>query len=262
MLCSLKYRNLSPLRYRDKTQTLYSSHTLAINALLRHKPATVLDIGCGPGFVARAVEQRGATVTGVDAFEPLPAMMSGFHRVDLDREPVPLDMFDFDAVLMLDVIEHLAEPEQFLLGLRNRSTPTPQIRPAPVLILTTPNVAFAAIRFNLLCGRFNYAERGILDITHKRLFTKHSLKRCLYESGYDIQSLTGIGPPFETVMGGGVISKLLGWTTTLAARIWPTMFAFQFLLVAKPRPGVGQLLAQAVDHRDPPDTDDSPALGR
>jgi len=63
-------------------------------------------------------------------------------------------------LLLLDVIEHLEDPEGFLLALRHRSQ-VPDIDRAPLIVISTPNVAFAAIRLNLLVGRFNYAERGI-----------------------------------------------------------------------------------------------------
>ena len=244
MLCSLKYRNLSTARYRDKTRTRYSSHTLAIRELARLGARHVLDLGCGPGYVARAVEATGANVVGVDAAPPLAGMMSEFHLANLERDRLPVDAFDFDAVLLLDVIEHLAEPEEFLIGLRNGSVATRAIRNPPAVLISTPNVAFVAVRLNLLLGRFNYAERGILDVTHKRLFTRSTLRRSLEESGYTIERSVPVGVPFETVIGGR-LGRMLESIGSIAARAWPRLFAFQFLVVARPRPGVRQLLAQS-----------------
>jgi glycosyltransferase involved in cell wall biosynthesis len=246
MMCSLKYRNLSIDRYRDKTQTLYSSHAAAIRETLKRQPKRVLDLGCGPGFVARQLENAGVAVTGVDAYDPQPGMMSRWVRADLEKfDELPVDAFDYDVLLMLDVIEHLAAPEDFLVSLRNRSRATEAVRKPPVMVLTTPNVAFFAVRMNLLTGRFNYAERGILDITHKRLFTKRSLKRALTESGYRVESIRPVAAPFEVVMKGSSLGKLLGQLAHLAAVVWPTMFAFQWLVVCRPLPGIRQLLMQS-----------------
>ncbi|HEX8340787.1 MAG TPA: bifunctional glycosyltransferase/class I SAM-dependent methyltransferase [Tepidisphaeraceae bacterium] len=244
LLCSLRYQNLAPARYRDKTDALYTSHRLALNELLRARPATVLDLGCGPGFVARECEKSGMRVTGVDAFEPMPGMMSEFRRVDLENESPPVDAFSYDAVLLLDVIEHLARPEDFLLDLRNRSAATRGVRTPPTVIISTPNIAFAAIRLNLLLGRFTYAERGILDITHKRLFTKSTLLRTLGDCGYRVQKYVGVPAPFEAVMPGAT-GRLLGAIANAMARAWPAMFAFQSLVVCRPLPGVHQLVSQA-----------------
>jgi glycosyltransferase involved in cell wall biosynthesis len=247
MMCSLKYRHLQPLRYRDKTSAMYTSHRLALNEIERLKPATILDLGCGPGFVAEECQKRGAQVTGVDAYDPLPGKMSEFIKVDLDRDVVPADMFDYDAVLLLDVIEHLADPERFLLDLRNISPATHAVRKSPHVILSTPNIAFAGIRFNLLIGRFSYAERGILDITHKRLFTKRSLLRTLRDCGYRVEKFIPVPVPFEVVMPNHT-GRLLGHITNALARIWPAMFAFQSLVVCRPLPGIHQLVSQTERH--------------
>lgn len=246
ILCSLRYRNLTPLRYRDKTQALYTSHRMAINALTQapEKPKRLLDLGCGPGFVAEQCRQLGMEVTGVDTHEPLPGKMDAFHQVDLERDPLPVDVFDYDAVLLLDVLEHLAHPEKFLLDLRNRSRPRDVVRKRPMLIVSTPNVAFIGIRLNLLIGRFSYAERGILDITHKRLFTRWTLLRTLRDCGYAIEKVHGVPPPFETVMPG-VIGRFFGAICNVLTKVWPAMFSFQTLVICRPLPGVQQLIQQS-----------------
>lgn len=289
MLCSLKLRNLSTDRYRDKTQAGYSSHALAVDLLKRRNATKVLDIGCGPGHVAQQCKEAGIYVTGIDCSAPQPEMMSEFHLVNLEQDPLPVSITDYDTLLLLDVIEHLAIPEDFLLSLRNENLedqhlsltgsgsdeqeennlshvssahdreapveleqdpfgdaefydPLPEM---PLLLLSTPNVAFAAVRLNLLCGRFNYAERGILDITHKRLFTRKALKQMLQDCGYEIERIHAVGAPFAAVMPGR-LGKMLGWSAGLLAKLWPSMFAFQFLVECRPQPGVREVLRHAI----------------
>ncbi|HEY1684271.1 MAG TPA: bifunctional glycosyltransferase/class I SAM-dependent methyltransferase [Tepidisphaeraceae bacterium] len=240
MLCSLKYRDLEPINYRSKTGMAYTSHSMALAEVKRLHPHTILDIGCGPGFVARECEKLGAKVTGLDFRAPLPEMMSEFQKLDLESNTLPVDPFDYDCVLMLDVIEHLGEPEHFLLAMRNNSR---AMRDNTRLILTTPNVTFFLVRLNLLLGRFNYAQRGILDITHKRLFTKTSLRTALRDCGYVIEKMRAVPPPGQVV--GGTLGKILGKIFPVLARIWPRMFGFQWLVVCHPRPGIHHLLAAA-----------------
>jgi hypothetical protein len=169
--------------------------------------------------------------------------MLRFFRADLEHDPLPVAPSDYDAVLMLDVIEHFSNPEEFLLRFRNLDDGDPASR--PLVLLSTPNVAFATVRLNLALGRFPYAERGILDITHKRLFNRSALLRMLGDCGFDVLRCHPVAVPFETVVGGrcGIV---LGWLSAVAARLWPTLFAFQFLVEARPRPGVKQVLANAL----------------
>lgn len=254
MFCSLLYRNGSVDRYRDKSDAIDSSHARALRIVERARPGRVLDIGCGTGHVARECRERvGATVIGVDRGECDPANVDRFHRVDLETDPVPVDVFEQDVVLLLDVIEHLAEPERFLLSLRHAARSD---RPAPLFVVSTPNVAFAAVRLNLLLGRFTYAERGILDITHKRLFTRRSLVAALESCGYVVQRVHAVGPPFESVLSGR-LGRCLGVLGSWMARIWSGLFAFQFVVECEPRPGVQQVLGAAsrvreAEHRPVP----------
>jgi SAM-dependent methyltransferase len=207
-------------------------------------PKRVLDVGCGPGFVAKGCEALGCQVTGLDRVPPLPHMMSEFRQVDLDQEPLPVDPFAYDAILLLDVIEHLAEPEAFLVRLRNESRALRPGQPAPAVIVSVPNVGFAAVRLNLALGRFNYAERGILDITHKRLFTRATLLRMLRDCGYRVEKLVPVQVPFEAVMPGA-LGRALGRIACVLAYAWPPLFAFQFMAVCRPLPGVRQVLQSA-----------------
>ncbi len=261
MACSLKFRHLDNGRYRDKTFGDYTSHAIAAGIVEREKAGRVLDIGCGPGHVAQKCERLGCQVTGIDAQPPQPGMMTGFHPANLEMDPLPVNPFEFDLALMLDVIEHLSDPEGFLIALRNEHLDASCRNRTWRLVLSTPNVAFAGIRLNLCFGRFNYAERGILDITHKRLFTKKSLLRLLEDCGYDVLRMHPVGPPFEAVVRGRW-GRCLGLISTLFAKMWPSLFAFQFLVECRPRPGVRTLLKETqfvhgrpLDHFQPADAE-------
>ena len=117
------------------------------------------------------------------------------------------------------------------------------------MVISTPNVAFAAVRLNLLLGRFPYAERGILDVTHKRLFTRSSLLRTLRDCGYEIEKVRPAAVPFQTVVGGQRKGSIFGKLAAGLARVWPRLFAFQFVVTCRPKPSVRQLLAASERRR-------------
>ncbi len=239
MMCSLKFRDLEQ-GFRSYEGNSYSAHVLALELVREAAPRRLLDIGCGDGTVARRCREMGIEVTGVDRRPPLPDAVDHFEKVDL-ASPLPLDAFEHDVVLLLDVLEELQDPERLLLDMRNRSRALRPGSEAPLVVVATPNVAFITNRLALLFGRFNYTDRGILDIEHKRLFNRVSLRRTLRDCGYRIEKTFPVPVPWEAVIGGR-LGHWLEKGSGLLARIWPSAFAFQFLVTCRPLPGVEQVL--------------------
>jgi 2-polyprenyl-6-hydroxyphenyl methylase/3-demethylubiquinone-9 3-methyltransferase len=114
---------------------------------------SLLDVGCGRGAVAAALSPRFRRVHGVDGdSEPLAAAAARgveVSRVDLDREPLPFPDACFDAVVCLEVVEHVRDP----LELAREAARV--LRPGGNLYLSTPNIRFAGyLRRLVLGGRF------------------------------------------------------------------------------------------------------------
>jgi hypothetical protein len=151
----------------------------------------------------------------------------------------------FDYIVALDVIEHLLAPEDFLDDLRALAA-----RTGAHVILTTANIGFILMRISLLLGRFEYGKRGILDITHKRLFTFNTLRRAMSAAGFEIQRSEGVVVPVPFVFGNSVLSKVVLKINHVLVRLRPTLFGFQILIIAKPRPDLATLLAAAKSSAD------------
>ena len=47
----------------------------------------------------------------------------------------------------------------------------------------------------------------------------------------------------------GSLGRVLGWVSSILAHTWPSLFAFQFVAVCRPKPGVMQLLQSSERHR-------------
>lgn len=208
--------------------------------------AKVLDLGCAGGYVSALLEsQRGCQATGVDKF-PLGenVKLSRFIEYDLNAGiPADVKIAEYDYVLLLDVIEHLNVPEVFFDRLRDAMNLCTKTQ----LIISTPNVGFLIIRLMLLLGQFNYGKRGILDMTHTRLFTFSSLRRLLEQRGFRISSSRGIPAPFPVAFGKNPISRVLVATNRLCLSLFPTWFSYQILVTAEPQPSLELLLQRAFD---------------
>jgi len=223
--------------YRSKLGFV-SPHSLAVSAV--QDASKVIDLGAGPGDVAEALVDKGCAVTVVD-MERLKMDLPGVDVVIQNlNDELEFDVTDFDTIMMLDVIEHLSDPEDFLDRLRSQFGHDPK-----TLILSTPNIAFVLQRFSLLFGQFNYGRTGILDRTHTRLFTFRTLKHLLRDAGFEIKIIRGVPAPFPLVAGGGIGSMLLRINLALI-RLSKTLFSFQIFVVATSTPDVQFLVKTAV----------------
>jgi SAM-dependent methyltransferase len=68
----------------------------------------VLDLGCGKGRFARSLIERGADVVGLDLSAGMLSEAAGFTRVRGSARRLPFCRASFDAVLAVEVFEHLA----------------------------------------------------------------------------------------------------------------------------------------------------------
>lgn len=220
-----------------------SSHTAAIDAV--PEGSKVLDIGCGPGLVARELQGKGCTVVGLDLREPDPANMTRFIRWDLNADTIPEEVFEYEYILLLDIIEHLENPERFVDMLR-RGAKTSR----PTVILTTANVTFLVPRLMFLAGQFNYGKRGILDMTHTRLFTFYTMRDLLEQSGYEIVESRGIPAPFPKALGDGSVARALLRVNEALIRASKPVFSYQMYFAARPLPTVDNLLDVSIGHSE------------
>jgi glycosyltransferase involved in cell wall biosynthesis len=222
--------------YRSKL-TFTSPHSLAMKSV--QQGSRVIDLGAGPGVVAEALVNRGCAVTVVDAIRP-DTSLDGVEILVQDlNDPLEFDTAAYGTIMMLDVIEHLADPEDFLDRLRSQFDHEPK-----TLILSTPNIAFGVQRLSLLLGQFNYGKTGILDRNHRRLFTFRTLRHLLRDAGFTIRVMRGVPVPFPLVAGDRVGGVLLRLNEKLI-RVSKTLFSFQIFVVAESTPSLRYLVADA-----------------
>lgn len=102
----------------------------------------ILDIGCGGGLLSEPMARLGATVVGVDAAErniPVARLHAEQSGLDIDYRHtsaealVEADEPPFDAVLNMEVVEHVADPLAYLTACRKL------LRPGGLMICSTLN---------------------------------------------------------------------------------------------------------------------------
>ncbi len=191
----------------------------------------LLELGPGTGQVARLAGRDDLRWFGLegclDGLGPLARHFAGGAIVDLEtlsRMPK-----GFGAALAADVLEHLVDPDRTLAQLA-------AVLPAGgPLFVSVPNVANLTVRLALLFGRFDYAERGILDRTHRVFLTRKTLERRLVAAGFRVErravSTLPLRLAFPAVPGWLIApaEALLAGLT----RLMPTLFGYQLLALAR-----------------------------
>ena len=217
-----------------------SSHSYAISEIMNG--SKVLDIACDNCYVGNyLISKKKCNVTGIDIKVHQGAkQLTNFFKCNLDNEELPVNASNFDFILMLDVIEHLKNPEEFMEKLY-KSINNHDCK----IILSTPNVAHIFIRIMLLLGQFNYGKSGILDKTHTRLFTKKTIEKLIESTNYKIIKEEGIPIPFPLIVDNKFISKCLLATNNFLIRILKKLFSFQYIYVIEVNPSLDYLIKNA-----------------
>jgi len=228
-----------PVKYVSKLNFL-STHKSAYELIDNH--SNVLSIGCGEAYTEKKLtNDKQCSVDAIDEYQNDDLnFLNSYKVLNLEKDKLVINK-EYNYILFLDVIEHLSNPETFLKNLNKEMT----LKKNCKLIISTPNIANIFIRIMLLFGQFNYGKKGILDKTHKRLFTLSSFKRLLVDTNFKIEKIIAIPPPFPLAISNNFLSKSLLTIFTFLNKLRMSLFAFQFMLIVKPKPSLELLLSNA-----------------
>jgi 2-polyprenyl-3-methyl-5-hydroxy-6-metoxy-1,4-benzoquinol methylase len=150
----------------------------------------VLEIGCASGSQSRILNKNmGCTVTAIE-INPEAAehakpyckniILGSIEQIDLNSR---LSGEKFDVILFADVLEHLYDPVEALRKV------TPHLREGGHVVASIPNIAQISVIYDLIYGKFEYTQTGILDDTHIRFFTRRSVVDLFTKAGLSIGCL-------------------------------------------------------------------------
>lgn len=216
-------------KYDEFNHNKYEVHQLTLDLIAGH--SRVLDIGCATGCFASALAKKKCEVWGIDK-NSQSLKKAGKHClktfvIDVDdSSKLPVPKKYFDCVIILDVIEHLTHPENILSLIK------PHLKDGGKVILSTPNIAHASIRWMLLQGDFRYASHGIMDDTHVHFYTRDSFGNLLKKNGFRILQMIPTNGMCKVPLLYKISDRLPPSWQYWLARMVPTLFSYQFIAVA------------------------------
>lgn len=168
---------------------------------------TIADVGCGGGLLCEPMARLGARVTGVDAGEEavsIARLHAGQMGLEIDyrqatAEALAADGAQYDAVLALEIVEHVADVDAFLAAV------AALVRPGGALIMSTLNRTPKS--FGLAIVGAEYLLRWVPRGTHDwRKFVRPSeLAAGLRRQGIEIDEVRGM--VFSPLTGAWSLSE-------------------------------------------------------
>lgn len=163
-----------------------------VQQLVKAEAHTVLDLGCGNGWFTGALDRCGFEVTGIDhseaglhlARQHHPSLR--LHQMDAMGPVDPGLMRRFDAVVAIDVIDHVPLPRRLVVAA------LAMLKPGGVLVITSTFHGYSKNLVLALAGRFDSRWESMLDHGRMKFFSRSTLTALLSE--FELHDLH-----FETV---------------------------------------------------------------
>ena len=149
----------------------------------------ILDIGCGEGKLGAVLYRKKCRLIGVDIDSAAckqaqeTGNYSQVYQFDIESperykegERYFRNLSErFDKIAIIDVLEHVINPTNLICN------SVQYLKEGGKILISIPNVNNADILLNLLRGKFNYQESGVLDNTHTKYFTRRSFIEWIQE---------------------------------------------------------------------------------
>jgi len=185
---------LNPARLGFLRQTLAAHFGRDARSLSPFDGLRIVDIGCGGGLISEPLARLGAVVTGIDAAEANIAVARAHARgadLEVDYRQASAEELSaagerFDAVLALEVVEHVADLDAFL------AAAAALVRPGGAFIASTLNRTPRSLLFAIVGAEYvlGWLPRG----THRwdRFLKPSELAAALRQRGLQARDIRGL----------------------------------------------------------------------
>ncbi|MFT7476310.1 MAG: SAM-dependent methyltransferase [Verrucomicrobiales bacterium] len=178
----------------------------------------LLDVGCGTGEYTNRMAPDFETVDAIDIEPERLELFATRHPLNVTVKSMSANDLDypnetFDVVTMVEVLEHLSEPRVALSEIQR------VLKVGGKLLLTTPNRAWPLEQHGVLLGKRRYPgpiAPGLVWIKplHRRFsdanaFTKTDLDRLAGQSGLELDEVTYMMPPLDSLTAGSRVHQIL-----------------------------------------------------
>lgn len=175
---------------------------------LRSDPTikSVLDAGCGDGNFAASLADAGYQMRGLDMSESGIGIASARGIGSFARASIYDDLTrpfagvaSFDAIVCVEVIEHLYSPRIFV------RLAFDALRPGGLLILTTPYWGYFKNVVLALTNRMDRSLTALWDGGHIKHWSRMTLSSLLAEHSFEVIGFSGAGRPIPYLWNGMVM---------------------------------------------------------
>lgn len=226
--------------YKDKgkVKTYYTLVRRDIVAMLGRflqkdgrKLLRVLEVGCSGGGTGALIKEQ----LGVPYYAGVELMADAAREAEARIDWVKCDNIEdmmtedrlhelpegkFDAILFLDVLEHLYNPWEVSNQMKNL------LAPNGLLIGSIPNAGNLYVLWKLMRDQFEYEDEGLLDRTHLRFFTLQTIKNMLAKH-YELVHLESNHDTWKTMNWQQKFFFLSTWG------LWKRLFIRQYLFIGQ-----------------------------
>lgn len=216
-------------KYTSFNHTPYEAHWVVREKI--REDSDVLDLGCASGYFAKELLQKNCRVWGIDADKGAIAEAKKYCKevrvVDLDDFSPRFNRggIKFDYILLLDVLEHLRNPDKLLKSLRR------YLKSGGKVIISVPNIAFISLRLSHMMGKFDYQKTGIMDESHVHFYTKKTLIDLITKCGLKIIEFDVASGFSQITLIGKYLNRIPKYWQYRITRLFPTILGYQFIIV-------------------------------